>query len=338
VHSPHRCQVSVVIPVFNSARLVGTALRSVFSQTFPDFEVIVVDDGSEDQQELEAALAPWLPRIQYVRQSNGGAASARNTAIARASGGLVAFLDADDEWLPEKLARQVAYFLQYPEAGLLHTAMLSDVRQSVAMPGPPRNMFCELFHSSFFINTLTVMVPRVVLTEVGGFDERREIHIEDYDLWLRIAARYPVGYIPEPLAYHRPGGLMSRQMERTYAGQALVMEKNRTLCATACAAHREKPRRCDRARRHVLYRDWGYDRLESGNTKGAREQLGRAVAYSPGDVYTIGLYFSTFLSHRWRARLRGLIGRLRRPERAEVLSTRDRNIGPCDTDRAARHY
>ena len=199
-------------------------------------------------------------------------------------------MDADDQWLPEKLARQVAYFEQYPDTGLLHTAMLNEVRQSIASTGPPRHVFCELFHSIFFINTLTVMVPRAVLTKVGGFDERREIHIEDYDLWLRIAAGHPIGYLPEPLAYHRPGGLMSRQIERTYAAQALVMEKNRPLCMTACAAHRDAPDRCDRARRHVLHRDWGYDRLQSGNTKGAREQLGRAVASSPWDVYTIGLY------------------------------------------------
>ena len=231
-------EVSVVIPVFNAAALVARAVRSVFSQTFLDFEVIVVDDGSEDQIELRAALEPWAARITCIRQSNGGPASARNTGMAHATGRLMAFLDADDEWRPEKLARQVAYFAQYPETGLLHTAISGDVRPPVILAGRPRARFCELFHSDFFINTLTVMVPRQVITDVGGFDERREIHIEDYDLWLRIAARYPIGYIPEPLAYHRPGGLMSSQMERTYAGQALVMEKNEALCIAACAAHR----------------------------------------------------------------------------------------------------
>jgi glycosyltransferase involved in cell wall biosynthesis len=306
LYLPLAPEVSVVIPVFNAAALIATALQSVFSQTFSDFEVIVVDDGSEDHGELRAALEPWAARITYLRQSNQGPASARNTGIAHATGRFVAFLDADDEWRPQKLARQVAYFAQYPETGLLHTGVSGELRPPATVAGPPRALFCDLFHSAFFINTLTVMIPRQVIADIGGFDERREIHIEDYDLWLRIAARYPIGYIPEPLAYHRPGGLMSSQMERTYAAQALVMEKNEALCLVACAAHRASPGRCKRARRHVLHRDWGYDRLQVGDCRGAREQLRRAVACSPFDAYTVALYLATFLSHGWFARVRRL--------------------------------
>ena len=300
---PH---VSVVIPVFNCARLVAGALRSVFAQTYRDFEVIVVDDGSTDLPELTAALAEWTGKIDYVRQENGGPAKARNTGIARAKGELIAFLDADDEWMPEKLACQVAYFERYPETGLLHTGVVGDGGSRDAEVLPPRNAFCELYHTDFFINTLTVMVPRRVLAEVGGFDERREVHIEDWDLWLRIAAAHPLGFIPEPLAYHRPGGIMSSQVERTYAAQQLVMEKNRDLCSVACARHVAAPARCDRARRHVLYRDWGIDRLQAGDQRGAREQLGRALRYSPADPRTAALFLSTFVNDRWRARLRTL--------------------------------
>src|SRR5215210_5855729 len=98
-------KVSVVIPVFNSAKLLSTALRSVFEQTYSDFEVIVVDDGSDDGDELDTVLEPWGDSGRGVRQPNGGPARARNTAIAHATGEFVAFLDADDEWLPEKLQR-----------------------------------------------------------------------------------------------------------------------------------------------------------------------------------------------------------------------------------------
>jgi glycosyltransferase involved in cell wall biosynthesis len=187
---PH---VSVVIPVFNAAALVASALRSVFAQTFADFEVILVDDGSEDREALDAALAEFSGRVRQIRQPNGGPAMARNTGIAAATGELVAFLDADDEWLPEKLARQVEYFGRYPQTGLLHTAVVHGTRHGGACDGPPRSAFCELYHTDFFINTLTVMMPRRVLEEVGGFDERREIHVEDWDLWLRTAARHPIG-------------------------------------------------------------------------------------------------------------------------------------------------
>jgi glycosyltransferase involved in cell wall biosynthesis len=302
---PH---VSVVIPIFNSAPLIGTALRSVFAQTFRDFEVILVDDGSEDHEELSAALAEWEERIHYIRQPNGGPARARNTGIAGGTGDLIAFLDADDEWLPNKLARQVEYFDRYSETGLLHTALVGDTRAGSAVSGPPTNAFCDLFHTVFFVSTPTVMVPRRALHEVGGFDERREIHIEDWDLWLRIAADYPIGYIPEPLAIHRPGGLMSRQVDRTYAAQALVIEKNRELCKRACAMHRAAPHRCDRTRRYVLHRDWAYDRLEAGDRRGAREQLRRALACSPWAARSALVYLSTFMNDRWRARVRDVIG------------------------------
>ncbi len=305
--------VSVVIPVFNSAPLVGAALRSVFAQTYQDFEVIVVDDGSDDVDELTAALAPFQERIQYVRQPNGGPAKARNAGIALASGDLVAFLDADDEWLPQKLERQVEYFRTFPETGLLHTAVVDGVRGSSAVDGPPRHAFCDLYHTGFFINTLTVMMPRRVLEETGGFDERREIHVEDWDLWLRVAADHPIGYIGTPLAYHRRGGLMSTQVDRTYAAQALVMAKNRELCDRACLRRRAAPEQCDRDRRHVLHRDWGHDRLEAGDRQGGRAELRRALGYAPFDSRTLRLYLSTFANDRWRARARRLLRRSTAP-------------------------
>jgi glycosyltransferase involved in cell wall biosynthesis len=305
---PH---VSVVIPVFNAAALVASALRSVFAQTFLDYEVILVDDGSEDREALTAALAEFSGRVQCIRQPNAGPARARNTGIAAATGELVAFLDADDEWLPEKLARQVEYFARYPETGLLHTAVVHGTRHAGTSDGPPRSAFCELYHTDFFINTLTVMMPRRVLQELGGFDERREIHVEDWDLWLRTAARHPLGYISTPLALHRRGGLMSRQIDRTYEAQLLVMAKSQTLCSEACARRRADPIRCERRRRHVLHRDWGHNRFEDGDRRGARAQFRRALAEAPFDSATLRLYASTFVGERWRDRVRRL---LRRPQ------------------------
>jgi hypothetical protein len=291
-------EVSVIIPVYNCAGLIGAALRSVFAQTFTDFEVIIVDDGSQDGTALRAALAPWQDRFTYIRQANGGPASARNTGLSRARGRLIAFLDADDEWMPEKLARQIEYFARYPETGLLHTAMLDHAgapRAARAEQEPPQHRFCDLFHTRFFINTLTVVVPRAVLQAVGGFDERREIHVEDWDLWLRIAAAHPIGYIAEPLALHRPGGLMSRHLDRTYTGQALVVEKNRHLCASACAEHRANPDACLRIRRHVLHRDWGTDRLHRGDAAGGRAQLRQALALRPWDAATVLRYLKSLV-------------------------------------------
>jgi glycosyltransferase involved in cell wall biosynthesis len=306
-------RVSVVIPAYNAAPLIGAALTSVFSQTFVDLECIVVDDGSKDEAQLREALRPWGDRILHVRQENGGPAKARNTGIALATGELIAFLDADDEWLPDKLAKQVAYFDRYPTTGLLHTGMVGERESLRPAGGPPRNAFCDLFHTRFFVNTLTVMIPAAVLKDVGGFDERREIHIEDWDLWLRIAARYSFGYLPDALAIHRPGGFMSTQVERTYASQLLVSDKNAGLCAQACEKHRAAPAACMRERRHVLHRDWGYDRLQAGDHRGAREQFGQALACSPADLRTGALYAATFLPA-------AVLGRRRAASTASVTS------------------
>ncbi|MEO5898231.1 MAG: glycosyltransferase [Vicinamibacterales bacterium] len=293
---PH---VSVVIPVFNSSSVIAAALRSVFEQTYEDFEVIVVDDGSEDEAALCGELGKWGDRIVYVRQTNSGPASARNTGIAKATGRLIAFLDADDEWLSTKLQQQVAYFERYPATGLLHTGVIGESALCRDLGGPSRPAFCDLYHTRFFVNTLTVMIRAEVLQEVGSFDERREIHIEDWDLWLRIAAKHPFGYLPEALAVYHRGGYMSRQVDRTYESQLLLMEKHRVLCREACARHRDAPEKCERDRRHVLHREWGYERLQAGDRRGAREQFRRALAYSPRDARSSMLYATTFAAPHW---------------------------------------
>jgi glycosyltransferase involved in cell wall biosynthesis len=311
---PH---VSVVIPAFNAARFIAGALRSVFAQTFTDFEVVVVDDGSEDRDALQEALAEFAERIRYVRQPNGGPAKARNTGVAHATGQLVAFLDADDEWNPEKLARQVEYFNRFPETGLLHTAVVGGTPDG-ALSGPPRHAFCELFHTDFFIRTLTVMMPRRIFSEVHGFDERREVHVEDWDLWLRVAVRYPIGYIDEPLAYHRRGGLMSTQIDRTYEAQLLVKEKNQALCGQACALHRRAPEACGQRRLHVLHRSWGYDLLQAGQRAAARRHFAMALSLEPFDPWALRLYLSTFASERWRSRARRLLARRRASTKTDI--------------------
>ena len=321
---PH---VSVVIPVFNSARFIAGALRSVFAQTFTDFEVVVVDDGSEDREALIEALGEFGDRIRYIRQPNGGPAKARNTGVAHAAGSLVAFLDADDEWMPEKLARQVAYFNQFPETGLLHTAVVQGTPDG-AVAGPPRQAFCELFHTDFFVRTLTVMMPRSVFNELRGFDERREVHVEDWDLWLRIAACHPIGFIDEPLAFHRRGGLMSTQIDRTYEAQLLVKEKNQALCLKACASHRTAPEACDRRRLHVLHRSWGHDLLQAGQRTAARRHLTTALSFDRLDPWTLRLYLSTFASDRWRSRARTLLSPRRRGSTQAPIASRTHKSSP----------
>jgi glycosyltransferase involved in cell wall biosynthesis len=307
-------RISVIVPAFNAGRTIDTALRSVFAQTYRDFEIIVVDDGSSD--DTAERVVAWGDRVTLRRQANAGPAAARNHAMRHARGELIAFLDADDVWLPSKLERQVAYFDSFPETGLLHTdAVTTKATLSVILETPertnhplvaPKNSYCAIFHCEYFVKTLTAMVPRAVIDDVGMFDERREYHIEDWDLWLRIAAKYPVGYLPDTLAIHRPDGGMSSNVEKTFRGQKLVIQKALPLCATACARHRDDPAACLSTREHLLHSQLGYERFWRGQAPAAREAYRQAVAIDPGDArargYVAASYVAPSFVARWRRR------------------------------------
>ena len=305
-------RVSVIVPAYNAGRTIDTALQSVFAQTYRNVEIIVVDDGSSD--DTAERVAAWGPRVALHRQTNRGPAAARNHALLHARGDLVAFLDADDVWLPTKLERQVAYFDRYPETGLLHTdaitttATLSNMLETPERPPaamrPPSNSYCALFHCEFFVKTLTVMVPRAIIGDVGAFDERREFHVEDWDLWLRIAAKYPMGYLPETLAIHRPDGGMSSNVEKTFRGQKLVMAKALPLCATACAVHRQDPGACLGTREHLLQSQLGYERFWRGNTAQARQAYRQAAGINRADLRARSYVAASYVAPRAVTRLR----------------------------------
>lgn len=286
-------EVTVVIPAYNAAASIGDALESVFDQDFPDLEVIVVDDGSTDG--TSDVVAAFGERVKLVRQSNGGPGRARNAGIRAARGRLIAFLDADDVWLPGKLPRQVEYFSRYPWTGLLHTAawVVGDLQEAAALRAragsngsaprgfadPPFAAFCDIFHTRVDVNTLTVMAPRAIIEEAGGFDESRDVHVEDWDLWLRIAARWPIGYIDEPLAVHVRGGSMSGDFERTIRGQRLVIERHLPACRQHCATSPRRATRCRAERLHRLQWELGYLRMERGDTRGAASAFRSALAH-----------------------------------------------------------
>jgi hypothetical protein len=311
--------VSVIIPAYNAARTIDTALESVFTQTFRDLEVIVVDDGSSD--DTAERVAAWGDRVIFRRQQNSGPAAARNHAISLARGELLAFLDADDVWLPTKIERQVAYFDRFPETGLLHTnarttrltlsVLLETPEQTVPQMAPPTNSYCELFHCDRYVKTLTVMVPRAAVRRVGGFDERRHFHVEDWDLWLRIAAEYPVGYLPDMLAIHRPDGGMSSNVEKTFRGQQLVIEKVLPLCASACPTHRENPQGCLTKRAHLLHSQLGYERFWRGQKQPAREAYRQALTTRPADTRARLYVAASYVGRAWMEPIRDLRQMLR---------------------------
>jgi glycosyltransferase involved in cell wall biosynthesis len=191
--------ISVVIPTYNRCDLLRRALLSVFSQTLLPAEVIVIDDGSSD--DTAKLIQTEFSEVRYYHQENCGVSSARNLGIQHATGDWIAFLDSDDEWLPEKLARQIAALNANPESTICHTEeqwIRNGVRVNPAKQyAKPGGWIFTQCLPLCAISPSTVLIHRSVFDDVGYFDTNLPA-CEDYDLWLRITANYPVLLIEEP--------------------------------------------------------------------------------------------------------------------------------------------
>lgn len=203
-------KISVVIPTYNRRELVRLAIDSVLAQTWGNLEVIVVDDGSTDT--TGAAIRDLYgtdPRVRYVWQKNAERAVARNTGIKIARGDWIAFLDSDDLYLPGKLEQQARLFVARPELVMVHTGwgqLYPDGTTVPMMLGDDERRAADILGGLAtinFIGSATPLVRRNLVDRIGGFNKDRRICFEDWELWTRIAALGPVGYVPEVLALHR---------------------------------------------------------------------------------------------------------------------------------------
>ncbi len=202
--------VGVVIPTYDSAATVPTAIASALAQEPAPAQVVVVDDGSTDA--TPAAMRPYAERIEYLRQPNRGPSAARNAGLERLDTDAVVFLDADDLLLPGALACRLE-LLAFPDAAWAHTdGWLEDesgARRRFSAVHPPvggrgeGRVFAQLLRKNF-ITTDAVVARRALVRELGGFDETIR-GTEDWDLWLRLAARHPVRWSPQPTFVYRRG-------------------------------------------------------------------------------------------------------------------------------------
>ena len=198
--------VSVVIPTYNRCNWLSRAIESVLHQTYSPFELIVVDDGSTDG--TPELLEAYGDGIRVIRKENTGVSGARNAGIRAAKGELIALLDSDDRWLPEKLEHQVAFFKASPRAMICQTEEIW-IRNGIRVNPKRRH---RKFSGMIFERTLplclvspsAVMMRAALFREVGLFDEDLPA-CEDYDLWLRITWKYPVHLIPIPLIVKHGG-------------------------------------------------------------------------------------------------------------------------------------
>ena len=198
--------VSVIIPTYNRSWAIQEAIDSVLDQDFTDYELIVVDDGSDDN--TPTILAGYGQPVTVFRQSNRGVSAARNQGLAAASGQLIAFLDSDDLWLPRKLSTQVEFFKDNPDA-VINQTQERWIRNGLRVNPKLRHhkfsgMIFEHSLALCLVSPSAVMIKKSLFCDVGVFDEQLPA-CEDYDLWLRISCRYPVHLIDTPLIIKRGG-------------------------------------------------------------------------------------------------------------------------------------
>lgn len=214
-------RVSVVIPLFNKEAYVAGALDSVLRQTFVGFEIVVVDDGSTDGSAQVVARC-HDPRVRLVRQSNLGVSGARNRGVAESTGRWVAFLDADDEWMPSFLERTIAVTESFPNVVAVFTNYLNEITGRPMLRRVPKRATVLKDYFSFARSngglgmfSSAVVVRRDVLQAIGGFPVGVPMG-EDLDTWARLAWSGPVAFVPEPLAiYHAEAlGSVTRRWTR----------------------------------------------------------------------------------------------------------------------------
>ena len=286
--APRSPLVSVIIPAFNAAGYVGAALQSVFAQSFTDFEVILVNDGSPDTERLEQAIRPYLSRITYLKQENRGPSAARNLGIRGARGEWLAFLDSDDAWLPHYLAGQFEFLRSDPALDMVYCDATLEGDSGAAgktfmqlCPSTGPVTFESLLIEKAQVLTSATVVRARNVTSAGLFDEQLRC-AEDHDLWLRVShAGGKIAYQRQALLRRNlhpdsqgspPGSLLASEIQSL---RKLDRDLDLNPSARALLAKRLRKIQADLA---VIE---GKAFLLAGEPEKARESLRRAHALAP---------------------------------------------------------
>jgi glycosyltransferase involved in cell wall biosynthesis len=306
--------ISVIIPTYNVARYVSCAVESALAQSYRPLEVIVVDDGSTDG--TAEALKPFGRQIRNVYQPNQGPAVARNRGIREATGPWLAFLDADDRWLPHKLAVQADCLAANPNVGLVHSNLFfwDEATGQRWQPDRERHLFAGHCYAQFFrrngVNLSSVLLRRDCLDKAGVFDPRIDKpSTEDYDLWIRIARHFELAYLREPLLLYRLHPASgSKKMAVMFEQELYVIRK--ALHSDAGWQERfGKQAVADRL--FELLAVAAYLQFDAGNLVRARDYLSQALRLRSSDRYYRLLWLATWFPPtvvRALRRLKGAAG------------------------------
>lgn len=291
-------KVSVITPTYNCKPFLSEAIESVLGQTFQDWELIIIDDGSTDNTRTSIEHFLKDQRIVYIYQDNRGLACARNTGFKAARGEYLALLDADDRWKPNRLEETVAALDAHPDVGLVHAHSLritEDNKPIEVVKRDSRYLSGDLFKAIFLrqaqISCPTATFRKACLDTVGFMDENlARMGVEDREYWLRIARRYPVFFIDKVLAFYRiRQSSMSKDTSQMLKARLYVVDKY----APEGGEHRDL-RRLALAK---IYRDYGDELLLKKKHGEARQQYEKSLQYGSFSVYTMVNLIKCFLKN-----------------------------------------
>ena len=308
-------KVSVIIPAYNAMTYLPETMESVLKQTFTDFEVLLIDDGSSD------GIISWAaqiidPRVKLISQKNQGVSEARNTGIAHAQGEYIAFLDADDLWEPTKLEKQVQYLEDNPALGLVHTWVVLASEQGkatdkVCISNAEGDVWKQIAEQCLLTCGSTPMIRSCCFETVGVFDRKLRSG-EDWDMWIRIASRYPFAVVKEPLVrYRQHSNNASSNCQAILSDFRIVIEK--TFQSVPANLLFLKKRAYGRANLHIAWQS-----LKSKDDKGAIHFRQQALGYCPQLIYSescirlsLDIAMTRLFGYQGYSRMRELIHTLR---------------------------
>lgn len=278
--------LSVIMPAFRVAEYIGAALDSIFAQTFTDYEIVIVNDGSPDTAELELALEPYRERVVYIKQENGGPSSARNSAIRIARGRYLAFLDADDYWEPNYLSEQMAFLKKNPSVDLVYSDALLVGDSPLAghsfmeiTPSEGEATFESLLGGRCTVILSGTVARKQAIIDAGQFNEALR-YAEDYDLWLRLAKHGGrIGYQQKVLLNKRiHAASLSSDRLKLHESALFVLERSRQepgLSQSESDAIAEQSARLTA----LVKLEQGKMRLSEGDFAGAQEAIKEANTF-----------------------------------------------------------
>lgn len=272
--------VSVVIPAYNCSSYIGDAIDSVLRQSYQDFEIIVIDDGSTDG--TGELVRTRYPIVRYVKKDNGGASSARNEGIRLSKGEYIAFLDSDDIWMPDKLEKQIAAFGNDSRIGMVFTdndCFIGDKRLPSNFDKHKHLMTGDFVRNVFLyshVATPTVMVKREVFDTVGYFDQGLAT-AEDDNMWMRISLNYPVSLINEILV---SCGLSPNSLSRTPGNIYKGVFRNIQLITTKYPLLYERLKDLISIKLAKLMFETGYTLFNKGENKASRRFFLSSIKYN----------------------------------------------------------